>query len=762
MRRVDAQRLNFGGGGGGGGGSCASGDVSDTAVLAASVTPRSGPCDQAADNITSQSPAGPLKAAPSLPQHDPGSRGDSPTMSSAASTASDTGVDLVSTSHPAGAAPPPPASSGATQVPSSVNQAPAPAAPRVAGPCHAKTDNGGTLFHTMGGLLSQSLTELKVLITSDDSRLGGAVRWLTGAPAPQYKRMPQQPVTTAREGIKIEAVAGAILAGPHWAAEGVDEQRGILQLTLSELVFVPGASNGPSNAASNTASAASSPVAETPSHASLTSHTLPYYMVTEVRLGTQVCAGGGGSVTLVCRDFTRWLLKLPQHSLAVLVAQSVAAMSAVLLADQLPAFQQQANPTAADNTAEPWAAERIQQDFERMGVPGTDWRRSSANDTYALCSTYPRALYVPARIDDDTLGLAANYRSRGRFPVLSFRHRNSATITRCAQPLKGLLQQRSDADEQLVRAIFAASSNQNLDRREHIVDCRPHLNAVANMANGKGFESEDHYGSHCRLSFRDIPNIHVMREALRMLLDASHDMRLARALSVAKRQLADGAVPSATALDGAVRRWQADVQASNWLAHVESVLKSAAFVASLVDGRCESVLVHCSDGWDRSTQLTSLSQLVMEPFYRTMEGFAVLLEKEWLGFGHKFSDRCGFLYHCPDEVSPIFTQFLDCVWQLQRRDPNSFEFNERFLVQLHHEIMGCKFGNFLFNTDQERHSKHQVQKNTRCIWPQLLEATELRNPAFVPKLGCLQVQSHGCVVFSALYAPWLQCIEVPS
>ena len=44
-------------------------------------------------------------------------------------------------------------------------------------------------------------------------------------------------------------------------------------------------------------------------------------------------------------------------------------------------------------------------------------------------------------------------------------------------------------------------------------------------------------------------------------------------------------------------------------------------IARCMKLRGGSTLVHCSDGWDRTSQLTSLSQLIMDPYYRTMEGF---------------------------------------------------------------------------------------------------------------------------------------------
>lgn len=36
-----------------------------------------------------------------------------------------------------------------------------------------------------------------------------------------------------------------------------------------------------------------------------------------------------------------------------------------------------------------------------------------------------------------------------------------------------------------------------------------------------------------------------------------------------------------------------------------------------------SVLVHCSDGWDRTSQVCSLGSLLLDSYYRTVKGFMV-------------------------------------------------------------------------------------------------------------------------------------------
>ena len=39
----------------------------------------------------------------------------------------------------------------------------------------------------------------------------------------------------------------------------------------------------------------------------------------------------------------------------------------------------------------------------------------------------------------------------------------------------------------------------------------------------------------------------------------------------------------------------------------------------------DSVVVHCSDGWDRTSQTCAIASMLLDPYYRTIHGFMVRL-----------------------------------------------------------------------------------------------------------------------------------------
>lgn len=66
---------------------------------------------------------------------------------------------------------------------------------------------------------------------------------------------------------------------------------------------------------------------------------------------------------------------------------------------------------------------------------------------------------------------------------------------------------------------------------------------------------------------------------------------------------------------------------SNWLKLNTLILKSVDMLLKSIIFNHSNVLVHCSDGWDRTSQVVSLLEICLDPFYRTFEGFMILVEK---------------------------------------------------------------------------------------------------------------------------------------
>ena len=57
------------------------------------------------------------------------------------------------------------------------------------------------------------------------------------------------------------------------------------------------------------------------------------------------------------------------------------------------------------------------------------------------------------------------------------------------------------------------------------------------------------------------------------------------------------------------------IEETGWLTHVRLVLKCSWECARSVQ-KGIPVLVHCSHGWDRTSQVVALAQVMLDPYYR--------------------------------------------------------------------------------------------------------------------------------------------------
>ncbi|RHY23070.1 hypothetical protein DYB36_006901 [Aphanomyces astaci] len=313
-------------------------------------------------------------------------------------------------------------------------------------------------------------------------------------------------------------------------------------------------------------------------------------------------------------------------------------------------------------------------------------------------SSFDHSLAPPARLVSPTATSAANKR-RIRYDPLSEFSRQGAPLCRSSQPKSGVLRTSSKEDRDLLWAIrdaaYPVDGRSKPSTLVHIVDCRPEINAKSNALAGKGHESAKHYDRDGipSIAFMGIDNIHVVRASFNQLSQALYQ------------------VDDAT--------FHSTLQKSR-------ILAGAVEVASHLE-RGDAVLVHCSDGWDRTAQLCALAQLMLDPYFRTLEGFAMLVEKDWCSFGHNFAKRCGF--PVSDDTSPVFQQFLDAVYQLTLQFPTYFQFNEMFLSTVADAVYSS-YGTFQKNCEADR-AAFLCAVPTISVWDSIRASTDMyRNPLY--------------------------------
>ncbi|CAH2245626.1 myotubularin-related 9 [Pelobates cultripes] len=432
--------------------------------------------------------------------------------------------------------------------------------------------------------------------------------------------------------------------------------------------------------------------------------------------------GTAGTITIKCKDLRIIQLEITGMDECLNIASSIEALSTL---DSITLMYPFFYRPMFEVTEDGWNSYLPEQEFELLSSETDEWRLSHVNQDFLVCPSYPSVVVVPKSIDDESLRKVSQFRQGGRFPVLSYFHRkNGMVIMRSSQPLTGTNGRRCKEDEKLINATLRPG------KRGYIIDTRSLNAAQQARARGGGFEQEAYYPQWRRIH-KSIERYNILQESLIKLVEASNDQ------------------------SNNMDRWLSKLEASNWLTHIKEILTTACLAAQCIDREGASVLVHGSEGMDSTLQVTSLAQIILDPKCRTLRGFESLVEREWLQAGHPFQQRCAQSAYSNSKQkweAPTFLLFLDCVWQILRQFPCSFQFNERFLITLFEHAYASQFGTFLGNNALER-AKLKLQQKTMSLWSWVNQPTELNkflNPLF---------EANGLVIWPSVAPQSLQLWE---
>ena len=346
-----------------------------------------------------------------------------------------------------------------------------------------------------------------------------------------------------------------------------------------------------------------------------------------------------------------------------------------------------------------WDVYNFDTEFKRQGIDFKNTYNILDNTNFKFCDTYPGKIIMP-KLSEDVLEKSAFFRKKKRIPALTYQHRNGYCIWRSSQTKSGFTG-KDDTDVRFLQTITQTS------KKLVVYDARPKLNAMANKLKGGGYENPNNYTKiKMEVIFCDIPNIHSVRSSYEKLLS-----------SISYIPENDYGIIS-------------NLPNTFWYETIILIIKAGFQIYHSIKEE-KTILVHCSDGWDRTSQLAALSQILLDKYFRTLEGFIVLIEKDWLSFGHQFRLRNGFCSkEKRDEFSPIFLQWLDCIYQIIEQNCDKFEFNINLLSFIAENLFCGKYGTFLFNSEKER-KENKAKENTISIWTEVLERKkEFLNPIY--------------------------------
>lgn len=354
--------------------------------------------------------------------------------------------------------------------------------------------------------------------------------------------------------------------------------------------------------------------------------------------------------------------------------------------------------SANDSSGRAFSSFRNKKDYE-MNLSrlrcSENWRVSSINSNFVLCKSLPELIVCPASLDDKSIEKIASSYEENRLPVWLWSDPNSG-----------------------VSLLLSAGLSDEKKTEGHPTEL---LNNISSCQTKEGSSKT----TSCDVS-TSCPSLKELKHSLNVLRKSC-------------------VVRSIKAFWSTDTTWLSSIEDSGWIQRIATCLDLALRVVKLMKDAHTSVIIQDADGRNFSILISSLVQVLLDPYYRTHLGLQALIQKDWVTKGFPFSKRLGNLYQPQNEngkeqafdgESPLFLLFLDCVHQLLRQYPQKFEFNEQFLILLIDCSYSSLFETFLF--DSEAECKTLTEKaQLVTTWdfistniPTLKFNTVLNNPAY--------------------------------
>ena len=349
--------------------------------------------------------------------------------------------------------------------------------------------------------------------------------------------------------------------------------------------------------------------------------------------------------------------------------------------------------------------------LSRWSCPPGKFVVSDLNRKFTVCPSYPPEVIVPANCTDDNLLESARFRHGCRFPIVVYYNKKTgASLLRSGQPMTGSTQKKCDSDKRLLNACLVPRE------RGRIMDTRTKSYASQCTSKGGGTEQPGMY-PHWLLEYCDLDRSEGMMESYEKLFKICHEH----------------------GTSSSEAHWITGLSNTKWYSYVMTALQCSLKIAGFLQTDSSSVLIHGTTGTDTTLLLSSLTQMIIDPYTRRIEGFLELIIREWIFGGYPFRTRTmGLLESTKDKGrAPTFLLFLDCVWQLMRQYARSFEYKETMLLMIHEHTHASEYGTFLANSMKER-SRHDLNHKTYSLWAYIHSVRDtFVNPMFEENFASL-------------------------